>query len=77
VRRTVEQAVHEALLRGLRDRCGRFAIAGGPIGAIHPRFPAEVARRQPALAVSLAAMDLDGMIERLGQGGRDTRRAGC
>lgn len=111
---------------GLRDRYSQFAFAGGPIGAIHPRFAAwhpafwdnlgitvqlhairrvvamthrdcgaaklafgeaavagraaetashaealrafaaEVARRQPALAVTLAIMDLDGTIERVG-----------
>jgi hypothetical protein len=111
---------------GLRDRYSQFTIAGGPIGAIHPRFAAwhgafwdnlgitvqlhairgvvamthrdcgaarlafgeagvtgraaetashaealrafaaEVARRQPALSVSLAIMDLDGTIERVG-----------
>jgi hypothetical protein len=111
---------------GLRDRYSQFVIAGGPIGAVHPRFAgwhaafwdnlgitvglhairrvvamthrdcgaaklafgeaavtgraaetashaqalrafgAEVARRQPGLAVTLAIMDLDGTIERVG-----------
>ncbi|WP_372618058.1 hypothetical protein [Falsiroseomonas sp.] len=111
---------------GLRDSYSHFVIAGGPIGAVHPRFAAwhaafwenleitvglhairrvvamthrdcgaaklafgevavagraaetathaealrtfraEAARRQPRLAVTLAIMDLDGTIERVG-----------
>jgi hypothetical protein len=110
---------------GLRDKYSQFVIAGGPIGAVHPRFAAwhaafwenlditvalhaiprvvamthrdcgaaklafgeagvagraaetashaealrafraEAARRQPALAVTVAIMDLDGSIERV------------
>lgn len=111
---------------GLRDRYSQFTIAGGPIGAVHPRFAtwhaafwenldvtvqlhrirqvmavthrdcgaakiaygdaavatragetaqhaqalaafrAEAARRQPALQVVTAIMDLNGTIERVG-----------